>query len=57
MPWRHGGRRPAIYDFADGSLGKSWMPTFVGMTSGRGRWINFKGAWYKTRQPGDFGFR
>jgi hypothetical protein len=22
------------------------MPTFVGMTSGRGRWINFKGAWY-----------
>jgi hypothetical protein len=32
MPWRHSGRRPAIYDFADGSLGTSWMPTCVGMT-------------------------
>ena len=33
--------------------GKSWMPTFVGMTRGDRRpWVNLFGGWYKWRIAG-----
>jgi hypothetical protein len=42
----HGGRRPAIHDFAASITGKSWMPTCVGMTRLARPWVNRFAGWY-----------
>ena len=44
---RHGGRRPAIHDFAARRRKKSWMPNAVGMTLKRQPSVDHNVGWYE----------